>query len=200
LTLVWARHILVSVKDVPSASGISPWFYSDDVFVRSVLRPAVRGLCAWHVHPNTITSVALALSAAVPVLHFRRSAWGAIAAMLAHQVLDCLDGEVARRSGKTSKLGGVLDTVSDSVFLLGLIAILVSAVIRSVPAALACSGLIFAAFFAVHVSRFAGAALLDHAVKTYDTPSLYGRLFAFMANNSLVLVVLFVVLYGLAAR
>jgi len=172
----------------------------DDSFVQAALLPCVRKCCAWRIQPNAVTGVSLALSAAIPFLHFLRLIWGVIAAMILRQVLDCLDGEIARRCHKETKLGGLLDSIADGVFLFSLIAIIVSFFVLSVAMVLIVSGLIFAGFLAAHLSICKGSALLDHTVKAYDTPSLYRRAFAFMANDSLLLVALFAILYMLVVK
>jgi len=172
----------------------------DDAFVQAALSPCIRKCCEWRIHPNAVTGISLALSAAIPFLHLRRLIWGVIASMILRQVLDCLDGEIARRCRKATKLGGLLDSVADAVFLFSLIAIIVSFFALSVAMIFLVSSLIFAGFLAAHLSICKGSAMLDHTVKAYDTPSLYRRAFAYMANNSLMLVALFAILYTLVVK
>jgi phosphatidylglycerophosphate synthase len=126
--------------------------------------------------------------------------WAVIAAILLRQLLDCLDGEVARRRRKTSSLGAWLDNVSDSVFYLALISVVVSFFTRQLLLVIVLSFLVFAGLFAVHVSACRGRAIIDHALKDYDTPSLYRKSYAFLVNNSLAFTAAIALLYGLAAK
>lgn len=174
--------------------------HSDDAFVQAALSPCIRKCCEWRIHPNAVTIISLALSAAIPFLHFRRLTWWVVASMVLRQVLDCLDGEIARRCRKATKLGGLLDSIADTVFLYALTVIIVSCFALSVPMVVLVSTLIFAGFLAAHLSICRGSAMLDHTVKAYDTPSLYRRAFAYMANNSLMLVALFAILYTLVVK
>jgi len=67
--------------------------------------------------PNTITLLALAigvLAAVVFVATHNALVFAALALLGAF--LDALDGEVARRSGTTSKLGGYLDAMCDRLY------------------------------------------------------------------------------------
>jgi phosphatidylglycerophosphate synthase len=171
----------------------------DDSFVQAALSSCVRKCCAWRIPPNAVTIISLTISAAIPFLHFRRLTWWVVASMVLRQVLDALDGEIARRCGKVTKLGGLLDSIADSVFLYVLTVIIVSCFKLSVAMVFLFSSLIFGGFLAAHLSICKGSAMLDHTVKTYDTPSLYRRAFAYMANNGLILVTLFAVIYRLVS-
>lgn len=66
-----------------------------------------------NIHPNIIT-----LFGFIPIylIYINILANNIILTYLfafTNYTLDCLDGELARKSGKTSKLGGILDTIHD---------------------------------------------------------------------------------------
>jgi len=65
------------------------------------------------VHPNAITCLGGA-GAAASLLAMRRGSWvAACAAFTAYHMLDNMDGKQARRTGKSSRLGHVLDHALD---------------------------------------------------------------------------------------
>ena len=91
----------------------------------AVTSPIVRVLARAGVSPNGLTVTALAGNAVAAAL----LASGALAAggvvMLLASALDLLDGELARTTGRASKLGALLDSVfdrfSEAVLLFGLL-------------------------------------------------------------------------------
>ena len=91
----------------------------------AVIGPVVRALARAGVTPNALTVTALAGNAVAAAL----VASGALAAggvvMLLASALDLLDGELARATGRASKLGALLDSVfdrfSEAVLLFGLL-------------------------------------------------------------------------------
>ena len=91
----------------------------------AVIGPIVRALARAGVTPNALTVTALAGNAVAAAL----VASGALAAggvvMLLASALDLLDGELARATGRASKLGALLDSVfdrfSEAVLLFGLL-------------------------------------------------------------------------------
>jgi hypothetical protein len=137
----------------------------DDRLLQTALFPAVRKFCDWSIHPNVITVLALAMSAAIPFLHFARLSWWVVASMVLRQFLDCLDGEVARRCHKISKWGGLF------------------------------SGLAFGGWLALHIIKCKGSGWIDHSIKDYGKESLYLRTYAYLVNNSLIVVVVLAILY-----
>jgi phosphatidylglycerophosphate synthase len=117
---------------------------------------------------TAVTVVALALVLCLPLLALRGSAIELGLAAIVIAVLDCVDGNIARATGTTSKLGHYLDFLTDILFriaLYGSIGVLVDAD-RGAPAWIAGWGLalgIGAAFLAVgarlcrvYAERFAG--------------------------------------------
>jgi CDP-diacylglycerol---glycerol-3-phosphate 3-phosphatidyltransferase len=104
---------------VPSIYDLKPAF-------QNLLRPLVGTLIQSGVSPNQITLSALAGSIAVggvllaapmsPRLLFLLPAW-----LFARMALNAMDGMAAREHGRTSRLGGALNEVSDVVSDLALI-------------------------------------------------------------------------------
>ena len=82
-----------------------------DVFVYNALDKIVPFLCKHNVHPNYITLVGfltnfLLLSNIAPSHK--------VLVLVINRILDCLDGEVARKCDMKSKFGSYLDTVTDA--------------------------------------------------------------------------------------
>ena len=179
---------------------VSVLTHFDNWIIRTLFSPYLYIFCRWRIHPNLLTVLALGLSAAIPFFHLSRRTGAVIAAILLRQILDCLDGEVARRCRKTSNLGAWLDNIADGFFFWGLILIVVLVFIRSHFAIIVLSCLIFGALFAIHVVVCGGRSIMDHALKDYDTPSMYRRCYALVVNDSLLFVAAIALFYGIATR
>ncbi len=174
--------------------------FFDEWFVATLFPPFLRFCCDRNIHPNVLTALALGLSAAIPYFHLNRRTWAVVAAILLRQLLDCLDGEVARRCRKTSSLGALLDSISDGVFYWALISIVMSFFARSLPGVIGWSSLIFGGLFAAHWIACGGRAIADHALKDYGTRSLYRRVYAYVVNDSLLFAAAIALLYGLVMK
>lgn len=89
---------------------------TDDWIVKNVFSKDLYKACDLHIHPNTITSVALVMSFSIPFLHVYGLHALVVLFIIARQLCDVLDGPVARECKKTSTIGGLLDTIADYVF------------------------------------------------------------------------------------
>ena len=74
-----------------------------------------------NVHPNLVTLIGF-----VPIyfIHVNMLSKRKILVYLfafVNYTFDCLDGELARKSGKTSKLGGILDSIHDIITIFSLL-------------------------------------------------------------------------------
>ncbi len=85
---------------------LRPWLLG----VRALARPLV----ALRVAPDAVTLAGGLVAVAVPVLA-RRAPAAAVLCVVASGVLDALDGEVARASGRVSAHGRALDSAVDRV-------------------------------------------------------------------------------------
>jgi phosphatidylglycerophosphate synthase len=90
---------------------------SQDTWLHRLARPAARALAATPVTPNQITTlrlaVGLAAAGAFAVGSSAALAWGA-GLFLVAMVLDRLDGELARVSGRSSPFGHRYDILTDA--------------------------------------------------------------------------------------
>jgi phosphatidylglycerophosphate synthase len=191
---------MASSRGKPRGDRISPLTHFDDWMVQTLFSSHLHFFCRWRIHPNILTALSLGFSAAIPFLHLGRRTWAVIAAIIFRQLLDCLDGEVARQCKKTSILGAWLDLISDSFFFWGLILIVISAFIRSDVRIIVWSCLIYGVLLTLHVAICGGRLIIDHGLKDYNAPSIYRKCFAFLTNDSLLFVAALAVVYGLAAR
>lgn len=188
-----------TVGQAGQADRISWYLYFDEWFVRQTLSGRLRKFCEWRIHPNVITGTALVLAVAIPVLHFRHLSWWVTIALVFRQFLDCLDGEVARCCGKTSRVGGLLDTIGDSLYAFAVVILFVSFLVPHPGRALIISSVSFGVFYAVHVSICRWSMLAEHTMKSYRTASLYKKGYAFLVNDSLIIALATAVLYRLFA-
>ena len=95
---------------------------NDGAFSTAVVRPVSRRLTAvglgrgWSPNGVTLVSLLLGLAACALTATGARWAWSLAAVLLmASLVVDCVDGEIARFTRRSSALGGWLDAVSDRV-------------------------------------------------------------------------------------
>jgi phosphatidylglycerophosphate synthase len=99
-----------------AVDGVVAWF---------VLRPISRWITrlAWRtpVSPNQISVVALVIGVAagpVVALGGRKASVAAAVLLVINVLLDCVDGDLARLTYRTSRLGQWLDTIGDDASLL----------------------------------------------------------------------------------
>lgn len=89
---------------------------TDKWFIDNVLAKSIYIACTLHIDPNSVTSVGLALSLTIGVLHVFNHHWWVALFMIIRQLCDLLDGPIARQCIRTSKLGGYLDTIADYIY------------------------------------------------------------------------------------
>jgi CDP-diacylglycerol--glycerol-3-phosphate 3-phosphatidyltransferase len=97
-----------------------------DGFVR-ILGPIPRALIARGVHPNTITTVGFLTTCAAGVVYFTGHVRIGGVLVIVGGILDILDGQVARGSGKNSVFGSfydsTLDRISEVIVFLGILSL-----------------------------------------------------------------------------
>lgn len=69
------------------------------------------------VHPTALTLIGLGMDFVVLYAVWTTAVWLLAVSLFVRYSCDCLDGAVARRYGKVSDLGGVLDTVADNTLI-----------------------------------------------------------------------------------
>lgn len=169
---------------------------TDDWIVENVFKNHLGQFCIYNIHPNAITALALLLSAALPILYHLKLHWLLFAAILVRQICDCLDGAVARRCQKTSKLGGLMDTFADLVFIAAMILIVFKMLLKKYIPALVATTVAMTVLITIHVILGGSRILYDHdSYKTYNTVSFYKYIFAFIANNSFIIATLVGIVY-----
>lgn len=90
-----------------------------DVHVYNALDKITSYFCKYNIHPNVITLVSL-LSNKILFERLKKPNKNLntiFLIMISHAILDCLDGEVARKCNKYSKLGSRLDYINDHIFI-----------------------------------------------------------------------------------
>ena len=97
--------------DRREATAIATAFFTR--YVLWFLSPLERRLAAWRVEPTTITVAALLACAASAILTANALLTAAGALYLLAGALDVLDGRVARRRGRSSSAGALIDSVAD---------------------------------------------------------------------------------------
>jgi phosphatidylglycerophosphate synthase len=108
--------------------------YIDRLLYRPLARPVTRLLLPTRVSPNAVTVAGAAVGVAGGLLVGSPAAGGVllgVVCLVASGVLDCSDGELARRRGATSRLGHMLDITGDTVVNLALLAGIVRRLARA---------------------------------------------------------------------
>lgn len=99
--------------------------YIDRALHRPLARPLICVLLPTSVSPNAVTLASAAIGVAGGLLVGSAGLRGVLAgalALVASGVLDCVDGELARRRGASSRLGHVLDVAGDTLVHVALLA------------------------------------------------------------------------------
>ena len=140
------------VKDLRGPVGaLGAWAYWA---TRWVLRAAL----ALRLSPDALTSIGLALSIGAGVLAALGGHGWAFVALVWGSAADLLDGEVARRTGTSSRAGAFLDSALDRVSEIGFLAGIAVALHPS-AAGTACAVAAMAASFMVSYARARGEGL-----------------------------------------
>lgn len=146
--------------------------------------PIVQRCCEFGIHPNMVTlgNVMLVPFIIQAYLHGQHNR--VMALFVARFYLDCLDGEVARGCKKTSKLGAVLDTMTDSVHQVLLIWLFADMLFGRVVAFKAT--VVFLVLTCLFWLRHAELAM-DHTLfKGTNNESLLKNVNAVLINNSMI--------------
>jgi phosphatidylglycerophosphate synthase len=168
----------------------------DAFLFHDCLGAAVRSLCPTPVHPNFITAVGFVATLALLPAH-AAGAWGLVLLLLfARTACDCLDGEVARACDKRTRLGGYLDTLSDTVFGAIMAYIFATFFTRSRTLRIAAPAAALLLFFGgCYALDSTGAFLHDHESIRDDVTSPLRRAFSAACSNTIVVVLIVAVTY-----
>lgn len=91
--------------------------YSTDKFIYNYISNPIAELICF-IDPNFITFITLLLT--IPITYGLLNNWSTLSIttlMLIRQILDCLDGSVARKCNKQSEFGAKFDYITDNIFL-----------------------------------------------------------------------------------
>ncbi|MBX3441803.1 MAG: CDP-alcohol phosphatidyltransferase family protein [Planctomyces sp.] len=91
----------------------------------AALAPLLPRLTAWRVGPDGVTVASLAAGLSFAALWPDRP-WLAVLMLLAHAVLDGIDGPLARHQRRAGAAGSLTDTLSDQCVLAGVVAALMA--------------------------------------------------------------------------
>ena len=145
-----------------------------------------------HVHPNAITITGMVLNFCIFYAMTHERLGGTILMLGARYLADCLDGGVARKYDKQSKMGGVLDSASDAILIyvstLGIFHLYNLPYGSASAALVSCLNL-----FMMSLS----GSLVDHAGMKVGG-SYLEILYAFLVNNSYILFIAKIVLVYVA--
>ena len=144
--------------------------------------------CVLNIHPNAITLLALIFSISVIFFHVSGLYWFVVLAIILRTFFDCLDGPVARKCKKTSKLGGYFDIFADTVYIYALTFVILSVLLPRQPYLYIglYSILILQVYALVYFSMFHHSSLHDHTqLKEYEG-NIFKRTAVFIVNNNIV--------------
>lgn len=163
---------------------------TDDWIVRNIFGKKLYKACIYNIHPNTITSIAIVLSFAIPFLHVHNFVFLVVAFIITRQFCDLLDGPVARECKKTSTIGGILDTVADYIFLGSCVFIILhkfyGVSLISVWGAI----LVPVIIIVITALVYSGKAMYDHSLFKYDN-----SVHSIISNHSIIISFIIVIIY-----
>ncbi len=139
-----------------------------------------------YIHPNIITISGLILNFVIYYLIITHDIFIASLLLVFRYLADCLDGGIARKYDKKSKIGGALDTWSDTILLY--IAIAAAFRINALP-----FGSEVAALFAagnLYIMSLT-ESLIDH-VGMKSGSSVFTKSYAFFVNNSFIMFAVYI--------
>jgi phosphatidylserine synthase len=92
---------------------------ADAWFVTGPLRPLIEWACEVGLHPNAVTLSSMVVTLAMLLLPraSRVALWAVPLMMMYKWLADVVDGPIARRCDKSSRLGAALDTAADLMFI-----------------------------------------------------------------------------------
>ncbi len=79
------------------------------------LSPVVSVLVRWRIHPTTVTLSTLILAAGAGYFYAHGNFWAGAVIFFFCGIFDTFDGEIARRTGRVTKIGGFLDSTIDRI-------------------------------------------------------------------------------------
>jgi outer membrane protein assembly factor BamB len=114
--LVFVDGVLVGKACMESSSALV--FSSDGFFTRGMLGPFIKACCKLGVHPNGLTVSSMVTSAMMIGFHEGwLGPWQLVPICMMYKwFADAVDGPVARTCGRSSALGGALDSMADWMF------------------------------------------------------------------------------------
>ncbi len=144
-----------------------------------------------YVHPNLITLTGLVLNFCILYAITHEMFFPTVVMLVIRYLADCLDGGVARKYNKKSKIGGALDTWSDTILVyvsaVGIFYLFKIPYGSEVGAFLSCLNLYMMSLT---------DSLVDHAGMKVGGDWL-SDIYAFLVNNSYILFFLkIVIIYG----
>ena len=86
-----------------------------DVGRKIFIMPIVSIAIQLGIHPNVITMLSLLLAVAAFLLYRQGIFWAGAIFLLFCGIFDTIDGEVARRTNRVTKIGGFLDSTVDRI-------------------------------------------------------------------------------------
>ncbi len=98
-----------------------------ELVYRRFSRPLAKVLSRTSVSPNTVTIIATILGIASGFLIAAKMIYLAVAVIFISQILDCTDGDLARMTGRVTRVGAYLDRIFDrfvdAAIIIGIIAL-----------------------------------------------------------------------------
>lgn len=161
---------------------------TDKLIMQDLLGWSFPKFCIANIHPNYITLLALLLSAAIPFLHLQKMYGLVVIFIITRQILDCLDGTIARQCKKTSKLGGYLDTLADGIFYASIIFSVVFMITSDISTSMLYAIGIVSCFFILNCAFLGTSMLHDHTqYKDSKSKNIIQRLYSYITNNTILI-------------
>lgn len=154
----------------------------DYLFYKNIINPIACRIC--FINPNLITILGCLLS--VPVCYnilYSKDINICFLLFFLRAFFDCLDGSIARQCNRQTKLGGLLDILSDSIFIFFWISTVIYKLLSN--------GNKFINYFLIVILIYGILIINKHLFMEIKNNRKYTKLEQFIHDNTLILLPLF---------
>lgn len=169
---------------------------TDEWIVKNIFEDHLGIACKYKIHPNLVTVVALVLSALIPFMHIYKLYFLVFFSIIIRQLCDTLDGSIARKCEKVSRIGGLLDTIADTIFYFSVFFVIYYMLTQDITIVFLGAFVTVGILMVIHCIIFKINVLYDHSLaKGNENDSFSKSTISFIFNNSMILAILLAVIY-----
>ncbi len=167
---------------------------SEKFIFGKLLNPLVKFFCCLNIHPNIVTLSSFIFSTLL--LHYYSSnQFNYFVLMIFLKWLsDGLDGEIARKCNKTSKLGGYLDTIADLYYYIIIFKCILSEYVNDEYAWIISINLVILGVLYL-IINYGEQSLYIHDEQKIDSSDKIKKIITFLIKNCLIVHIMIILFY-----